>query len=99
MSLFSEETEGIALDRNRRSPAFGVALGGMLAALAVVMRLLHMETMLVNVAVVQMAMPTAISGSMMCMEFGGDADTMARITFLTTVLSIITIPVAAALFM
>ena len=69
------------------------------AALAVVMRLLHMETMLVNVAVVQMAMPTAISGSMMCMEFGGDADTMARITFLTTVLSIVTIPIAAAVFL
>ena len=32
-------------------------------------------------------------------EFDGDADTMAQITFLTTVLSIITIPVAAALFM
>ena len=36
MNPFSEEKEGIALDRNRRSPAFAVALGGMLAALAVV---------------------------------------------------------------
>ena len=36
MNPFSEKKEGIALDRNRRSPAFAVALGGMLAALAVV---------------------------------------------------------------
>lgn len=67
--------------------------------LALVLRLLGAETMLLNVAVVQMAMPVAVSGTMMCVEFGGDTESMAQITFLTTVLSIVTIPLAASLFL
>ena len=46
-----------------------------------------------------MAMPAAVNGSMLCLEHGGDADAMAQSIFLSTVLAIVTIPVAAALFM
>ena len=57
------------------------------------------DPLILGVAVAQMAMPAAVNGSMLCLEFGGDADAMAQSIFLTTVLSIVTIPVAAALFM
>ena len=50
-----------------------------------------------NVAVILMAMPTAINGSMLSLEYGGDTECMAQITFLTTLVSIITIPVVSAL--
>ena len=50
-----------------------------------------------NVAVILMAMPTAINGSMLSLEYGGDTECMAQITFLTTLVSIITITVVSAL--
>ena len=42
-------------------------------------------------------LPTAVNGSMLCLEYGGDTECMAQITFLTTLASIITIPVVSAL--
>ena len=69
------------------------------AVLSIVLKWLHTDSLVLGVAVAQIAMPVAVNGTMLCLEFHGDADTMAQITFLTTVLSIITIPVAAALFM
>ena len=53
--------------------------------------------MVAGIAVILMAMPTAVNGSMLSMEYGGDTECMAQITFLTTVASIITIPVVSAL--
>ena len=53
--------------------------------------------MVAGIAVVLMAMPTAVNGSMLSMEYGGDTECMAQITFLTTLVSIITIPVVSAL--
>jgi len=50
-----------------------------------------------NIAVILMAMPTALNGSMLAMEYGGDTECMAQSIFLTTLMSIITIPVLAAL--
>lgn len=55
--------------------------------------------MAAGVAISQMAMPVAVNGSMLCMEYGGDAESMARITFLTTLASIVTIPLMAALLL
>ena len=54
--------------------------------------------LVLGVAVAQMAMPAAVNGTMLCLEFNGDADAMAQVTFLTTVLSIVTIPLAVSLF-
>ena len=53
--------------------------------------------LVVNIAVILMAMPTALNGSMLAMEYGGDTECMAQSIFLTTLMSIITIPVLAAL--
>ena len=55
--------------------------------------------MVAGVAVVLMAMPTAVNGTMLSLEYGGDTDCMAQITFLTTLASIITIPVVSALLL
>lgn len=48
-------------------------------------------------AVIISAMPVATSGTMLCVEHGGDETFMARITFLTTLLSVITIPLIATI--
>ena len=48
-------------------------------------------------AVIISAMPVATSGTMLCVEHGGDETFMAQITFLSTLLSIITIPLIATI--
>ena len=52
-----------------------------------------------GIAVTQMAMPTAVNGTLLCMACGGDSEAMAQITFLTTLGSIVTIPLVAALLL
>lgn len=47
---------------------------------------------LLAIAIILAAMPAATVGTMFCLAYGGDTKAMARATFLTTVLSIITIP-------
>lgn len=66
------------------------------AVLVFLLRMMGIEDLLLNVAVVQMAMPVAVNGTMLCLQFGGDSESMAQVTFLTTVLSIVTIPVVVA---
>ena len=51
------------------------------------------------IAVTQMAMPAAVNGSLLCMEYGGDTECMAQITFISTLASIVTIPIIAALLL
>ena len=50
-----------------------------------------------DIAVILMATPAALNGSMLAMEYGGDTECMAQSIFLTTLMSILTIPVLAAL--
>lgn len=50
-----------------------------------------------NIAVFSWPGPTALNGSSLAMEYGGDTECMAQSIFLTTLMSIITIPVLAAL--
>lgn len=52
-----------------------------------------------SVAVILMAMPAAVNGTMLSMEYNGDTECMAQATFLTTLVSILTIPVVAVLFL
>ena len=40
-----------------------------------------------------------MNGPKLCMEHGGDAECMAQITFVSTLASIVTIPVVAALLL
>lgn len=77
-----------------------VRLLGMPILLWVILTWMHVEPpMVAGVAVVLMAMPTAVNGTMLSLEYGGDTDCMAQITFLTTLASIITIPVVSALLL
>ena len=39
-----------------------------------------------------MAMPAAMNGALLCMEYGGDTECMAQVTFVTTLASVVTIP-------
>lgn len=67
------------------------------AMLWFLLRGMNLNPMILGIAVSQMAMPTAVNGSLLCMEYGGDTECMAQSTFLTTLLSIVTIPLVAML--
>jgi predicted permease len=64
----------------------------------VVFGLFIKDTLLLGVTVIIAAMPVATNGTMLCLQYGGDEKLMAQGTFITTVLSIVTIPVLAMLF-
>ena len=55
------------------------------------------DSLVLGVLTVSSAMPVASVGTMRCLVHGGDVDTMMRGTFLTTVLSLLTIPLIALL--
>lgn len=52
---------------------------------------------LLGILVVIAAMPVATNGTLLCYQYGGDSRTMAQGTFITTVLSLATIPALVAL--
>lgn len=60
-------------------------------------RLFITDPFILAVVVVLSAMPAASSGTMMCLAYGGDTRAMARDTFLTTILSLATLPFIAFL--
>lgn len=68
-------------------------------ALWLILRGMDIGYIVMGVAISQMAMPAAVNGSMLCMEYGGDAESMARITFITTLASIVTIPLVTAMLL
>ena len=53
------------------------------------------DTFVLGVITVSCGMPVAAVGTMFCLLYNGDGETMARATFLSTVASIITIPILA----
>ncbi len=67
--------------------------------LGLILRAMNIQALVLGIAVTQMAMPTAVNGTLLSMEYGGDTACMAQITFLTTLGSILTIPVIAALLL
>lgn len=69
------------------------------AALVPLLRLMGTDPFILGIAVAEMGMPTAVNGSILCMEYGGDADCMAQITFVSTLASIVTIPIVAAVLL
>lgn len=69
------------------------------ALLRVILGWMQVEPLVAGIAVVLMAMPAAVNGAMLCMEYHGDTECMAQGTFLTTLVSIFTIPVVAVLFL
>lgn len=91
---------GLPLGRMLSSPRLwiltAVRLLLMPAVLAPILRWMGTDSMVLGIAITQMAMPVAVNGSLLCMEYGGDAECMAQITFISTLASIVTIPAAAA---
>lgn len=64
-----------------------------------ILRAMGTDELILGIAITQMAMPAAVNGSLLCMEYGGDAECMAQITFISTLASILTIPIIAALLL
>ena len=69
------------------------------AALVPLLHLMGADPFILSIAVAEMGMPAAVNGSLLCMEYGGDADCMAQITFVSTLASIVTIPLVAAVLL
>jgi len=69
------------------------------AVMSFIMHHLNADPLIAGVAVAQISMPVSVNGSMMCLDVDGDVDTMARSIFLTTVLSMVTIPLCSVWFM
>lgn len=54
------------------------------------------DPLLLGVMTIISAMPVATAGTMLCVSYGGDEKFMAQVTFLTTLASVVTIPVFAS---
>lgn len=91
---------GIPLGRMLASPRLWILTALRLlvlpAALCFLLRRMGTDPLILGVAVTQMAMPAAVNGSLLCMEYGGDAECMAQVTLVSTLAAIITIPILAA---
>lgn len=69
------------------------------ALLCLILRNFDLPYIVLGVAVMQMAMPVAVNGTMLSMEHGGDTACIAEATFLMTLLSIVTIPLVATVLL
>ena len=62
-----------------------------------VLRPVLSDPIILGVSVILAGMPVATNGTMICLSYGGDQDLMSQGTFLTTILSLVTIPLMALL--
>ena len=60
-------------------------------------RLFVPDPLLLTILVVIAAMPVATNGTLLCYQYGGDSKTMAQGTFVSTVASLVTIPLLVML--
>jgi len=90
---------GIQLSQTRFQPElkeFLVAFSRLVIAPTIayfVGRLLQLETLSLQVLVLQSAMPTAVSSLIIVSEFGGDKDLVAKAIVTSTLISFVTIPI------
>jgi predicted permease len=61
-------------------------------------RLMGFSQLVVNINTVVIAMPVATYGTILCLKYGKDTTLMAEVTFITTLLSMISIPLLTMLF-
>ena len=59
---------------------------------------LGFRQLVVNINTVVIAMPVATYGTILCLKYGRDTSLMAEVTFITTLLSMITIPLLVMMF-
>lgn len=96
---------GIQLSETRFQPGikeFVLAIARLLCAPVIaylVGRLLNLETLNLQILVLQSAMPTAINSFVIVSEFGGDKDLVARAIVTSTLLSFITLPILLSLLL
>ena len=74
-----------------------IRLAVMPLIILLILRPMNLNELVLGVAVLETAMPVALNGTMLSMEYGGDTDCMARTIFLTTIFSMVTIPLVAML--
>lgn len=60
-------------------------------------RMLGFSDFVVNINTIVIAMPVATYGTILCLKYGKDTTTMTEVTFITTLLSMLTIPALAML--
>lgn len=64
-----------------------------------ILKAVGLEGLGLGVSVLQIAMPVAANGTMLAMEYGGDVESMAQATFLTTLCSMLTVPLLVTFLM
>ena len=84
-------------DEWRALPYVALRLGGIAALVLLLLRLVHADPVLEGVLVLMAAMPAATNSTMLCTIYGGNRELSAKLIFLSTALSAVTLPLWAAL--
>jgi predicted permease len=82
----------------RSIPYVLLRLVGLGALMAVLLSFLDVDPVLKGVVILMAAMPAATNSTMLCTIYGGNRALSAKLIFLSTALSIVTIPLWAALY-
>ena len=83
---------------NKEGVRFGVAALCVAALVALLTRPLPIDPVLKGVLILMAAMPAATNSTMLCTIYGGNRALSAKLIFLSTALSIVTIPLWAAVY-
>lgn len=83
----------------RSIPYLFLRLGGIAALVALIASFLNIDSTLKGVLILMAAMPAATNSTMLCTIYGGNRELSAKLIFLSTVLSAITIPIISMLLL
>ena len=67
--------------------------------LYVIFRTMGFDSLVVNINTLVIAMPVATYGTILCLRYGRDTALITEITFISTLLSVLTIPLVAQLLL
>jgi predicted permease len=62
-----------------------------------IFRVIGFDSLVVNINTLIIAMPVATYGTILCLRYGRDTTLITEITFISTLLSVLTIPMVAQL--
>ena len=82
----------------RAIPFTALRLGGVAFLVMLLLRLVNADPVLKGVLVLMAAMPAATNSTMLCTIYGGNRELSAKLIFLSTALSAVTLPLWAAIF-
>ena len=83
----------------RAVPYLFLRLAGLSALTALLLSFLNVDSVLKGVLVLMAAMPAATNSTMLCTIYGGNRELSAKLIFLSTVLSAVTIPLVSMLLL